>query len=430
MGIFIKNILTVLPSNSGFNINNANIYIEKDAIAGVNSEPQGFVVDKVIDGNNKLLMPGLINAHTHSYMSLFRNYADDLLFDDWLFKNILPLEDKLKSEDAYWGSMLGIIEMIKTGTTCFTDMYMFINETARAVDESGIRAVLSRGLVGAGNNDDGKRRLNEAKEEISIWNAKKNDRISFMLAPHAPYTCDPDYLKIVLNDARNLEIGLNIHLSESRNEFNQIKKQYNSTPVELLNALGLFEVNTLAAHCVYLTDSDIDILARNNVNVVTNPVSNLKLGNGSAPIQRMLEKNINICIGTDGAASNNSLNIFKELSFVTLIHKGINEDAQAISASEGFRFATTNAAKALGLNDKIGEIKVGMKADLVILDIDRPQFYPRNNLMSALAYSTNGSEVETVLVNGKIIMEKNEIKTIDTEKVYYNVEKISERLKS
>lgn len=428
MKILIKDILVALYNDNKYVVQDANIFIEDDKIIGINDSPQDFKPDKVIDGNNKLLLPGLINAHTHSYMTLFRNYADDLPFKEWLFDNILPLEDKLSGEDAYWGSMLGIIEMLKTGTTCFTDMYMFIHETAKAVEESGIRACLSRGLVGKDNNAGGIRRINEAKEEIDYWTKKGTNRLSFMLAPHAPYSCDSQYLRKVIDEAKALEVGLNIHLSESKNEVDEIRSLYNCSPVEYLYKLGFFEIKTLAAHCVHMSDSDIEILANNCVNVVTNPVSNLKLGNGIAPIAKMISNNINVCMGTDGAASNNSLNLFKELHFVTLIHKGIQEDAELISASTGLEFITINGAKALGLDRIIGKIEVGMKADLIILDIDRPQFYPRNNLISALAYSSTGEEVETVIVDGKILIEKNEYKTIDVEKVIYKAKEISAKL--
>ena len=426
MKILIKNILALIEKDSDYFIEEASIYIENDRIVDIGNKD--YKADIIIDGKNKLAIPGLVNNHTHAYMSLFRNYADDLPFSQWLFDNILPLEDKLTGEDAYWGTMLGIMEMIKTGTTCFTDMYIFINETSRAVDETGIRACLSRGLVGSGDDEEGRRRVNEAKEEIAFWKGKGNDRLSFIVSPHAPYTCDDKFLLNVVDFAKDYNLGINIHLSESRNEIAEIYDKYKCTPTELLNKLGLFDLNTLAAHCVYLSDRDIDILAEKKVNVITCPVSNLKLGNGIAPIAKLIDKGVNVCLGTDGAASNNTLNIFKELQFVTLIHKGIEEKADVISASTGLKFATSNGAKALGLDNKIGKIKIGYKADISILDIYKPQYYPRNNLLSALAYSTYGDEVTTVIVDGKILMRDNEFLTIDTEKVKYHINNISKRL--
>lgn len=429
MKILMKDILAVIQKNGSYAVEKTTIYIEGNQIVGINDYAEEFTPDITIDGNNKLAIPGLMNAHTHAYMSLFRNYADDVPFSKWLFDNILPLEDKLTGEDSYWGSMLGIMEMINTGTTCFTDMYMFKNETSRAVDETGIRACLSRGLVGNGSSDEGGiRRIREAKEEIDYWKTKKNDKISFMVAPHAPYTCDDKYLLDVVNFARDYKLGINIHLSESRNELEDINARYHCSPTEYLEKLGVFDGNTLVAHCVHLKDKDIDILSKKKVNVVTCPVSNLKLGNGIAPISRLLEHNINVCLGTDGAASNNTLNMLKELQFVTLIHKGNEEKADIISASTGLKFATENAAKALYPDQRIGKIEVGYKADIAILDIDKPQYYPRNNLISALSYSTTGEEVITVIVDGKVLMENKEFKTIDTEKVKYHANKINSRL--
>lgn len=426
MSILIKNVLAVLEKDLDFSIEETSIYIENDIIADIGNAD--YNADVIIDGKNKLAIPGLINNHTHAYMSVFRNYADDLPFSQWLFDKILPIEDKLTGEDAYWGTMLGIMEMIKNGTTCFTDMYIYINETDRAVDEAGIRACLSRGLVGTGSDEGGRRRIDEAKQEIEYWKGRGNGRISFIAAPHAPYTCDDKYLLNVIEFAKEYNLGINIHLSESRSEVVEIYDKYKCTPTEFLNKLGVFDLNTLAAHCVYLTDNDIDILAEKNVNVITCPVSNLKLGNGIAPITKLVDKGINVCLGTDGAASNNTLNLFKELQFVTLIHKGTEERADVISATEGLKFVTSNAAKALGLDDKIGKIKTGYKADIAILDIDKPQFYPRNNLLSALAYSICGDEVCTVIVDGKILMKDNEFLTIDAEKVKYQISKTAERL--
>lgn len=426
MGILIKNIKAVLFEEEKFVVETKDIYVEKDKIVGINKEPTDFIQEKIIDGTNKLLLPGLINCHTHSYMSVFRNCADDLAFDDWLFKNILPLEDKLIPEDAYWGALLSIMEMLRTGTTCFLDMHMFPNEIAKAVEVSGIRAVLSRGLVGSGDEEGGRLRLSQAKEEMK--NYKDSSRLSFLYGPHAPYTCDQEYLTIVLEEARKEKRGIHIHLSESKNEIENMKKQNNCTPIEYVNQINLFDQNTLAAHCVHLTEKDIEILREKKVNVITNPASNMKLGNGFAPITKLMEQGINICIGTDGAASNNSLNLFHEMSLLSLIHKGVEENAQAVSAQDALKFATMNGAKALQMEDAIGQIKEGMKADLIILNLNNPQFSPRNNLIAGLCYSGTGSEVETVLVDGNIVMEDKKFTFIDEQEVYVHVDQISKRL--
>lgn len=426
MNLLLKDIMALVRGNKGYVIQKTNIVVQEDKIISMDVIPEGFVAEKVIDGKQKLAIPGLINCHTHSYMSLFRNCADDLAFSDWLFSNILPLEDKLLSEDAYWGANLAILEMIKSGTTCFSDMQMHIHETTRAVEESGIRAVISRGLVGNGLDEGGQKRFREAKEEMEKWS--QVGRLSFMLGPHAPYTCDKEYLRFVVERAKEQKLAIHIHLSESLNEVKEMQEQHHCSPIEFAEDAGLFEVPVLAAHCVHLSEKDINILKTNKVSVVTNPASNMKLGNGFANLASLHAAGVNLCIGTDGAASNNSLNLFHEMNLLTLIHKGVTQDAQAIGAQTCLQFATENAAKAILLEDEIGSLTVGKKADIVILDLDRPQMMPQNNLVSSLCYSANGSEVETVIIDGKLVLEQGKMLYLDEERISFEVNRISKRL--
>lgn len=426
MGIAIKDALVVLPQGEEDVIRETSLYIEGDKIASIGEKPAGFSEDKVIDGKDKLVIPGLINCHTHSYMSFMRNVADDLSFMDWLFGTIDPIEQQMSDEDTYWGANLAIIEMMKSGTTCFNDMQMNIHQTTRAVKESGMRAVICRGLVGSGNDEAGQMRLRQAYEERDA--AKDCDRLTFKLGPHAPYTCDDAFLKIVAGEAKKENMGIHIHLSESESEISQIQEKYGCTPIALAEKCGIFDVPAIAAHCVQVTEEDIDILKRKNVSVVTNPASNMKLGNGFAPVAKMLEKGVNVCLGTDGAASNNCLNMFHELSLLTLIHKGTGRTPQCVSAKEGFRIATINGARALGLEKEIGSIEAGKKADLAILDLKTPSLTPRNNLIAALSYSANGSEVDTVIINGQITMEGRRILTMDEELIYDKIQDIIVRM--
>ncbi len=425
MGILIKDAVVVLPEGETDSIGKHSIYIEADKIAGIDKEPEGFKADKVIDGKDRFVIPGLVNAHTHTYMSTMRNVADDLSFMDWLFKTVSPIEDQLTPEDAYWGSCLGQIEMIKSGTTMFNDQQMHIHQTTRAVMDSGMRAVICRGLVGDSYDKEDKR-LKEALEEIE--DGKKCDRLNFMLGPHAPYTCSPEYLKMCADVAKEKGLGIHIHLAESVTESENMKKDHNCTPIEYALNAGVFDVRTIAAHCVQVNDQDMDILKKHNVSVVTNPASNMKLGNGFAPVPAMMEKGINVCLGTDGAASNNSQNMFHEMSLLGLIHKGNHATPQCVSAKETFRIATINGARALGLDKITGSIETGKKADLTILRLDVPSMMPNNNLFASLVYSANGSEADTVIVDGRVIMENREIKTLDEEKVYHEIRKICARL--
>lgn len=426
MGIVLKNILAVLPEGEKDVVKETDIYIEGSRIAAIGQKPEGFIEEKVIDGKDRLAIPGLINCHTHSYMSFMRNVADDLSFMDWLFGSIDPIEQKMTDEDTYWGACLAIIEMMKSGTTCFNDMQMNIHQTTRAVKESGMRAVISRGLVGEGDNEAGQMRLSQAYEERDA--AKDCDRLTFMLGPHAPYTCDDAYMRIISEEAKKNHMGIHVHLSESESEIQQIKEKYGCSPIEMADKNGLFDVPAIAAHCVQITESDMDILKEKNVSVVTNPASNMKLGNGFAPVPRMMEKGINVCLGTDGAASNNSLNLFHELSLLTLIHKGVNRTPQCVSAREGLRIATINGAKALGLEKETGSLEVGKKADIAILDLNTPSLTPRNNLIAGLSYSANGSEVETVIIDGKVTMENRRVLTLDEELVYQKINEIIVRI--
>ena len=426
MGIVIENALVVLPEGAEDVIRETSLYIEGDRIAGIGGKPAGFTADKVIDGTDKLVIPGLVNCHTHSYMSFMRNVADDLSFMDWLFGTIDPIEQQMTDEDTYWGANLAIIEMMKSGTTCFNDMQMNIHQTTRAVKESGMRAVICRGLVGSGNDEAGQSRLRQAYEERDA--AKDCDRLTFKLGPHAPYTCDDEFLKIVAAEAKKENMGIHVHLSESESEISQIQEKYGCTPIALAEKCGIFDVPAIAAHCVQVTDEDIQILKRKNVSVVTNPASNMKLGNGFAPIAKMLDAGVNVCLGTDGAASNNSLNMFHELSLLTLIHKGTGKTPQCVSAKEGFRIATINGAKALGLEKEIGSIEVGKKADLAVLDLNTPSLTPRNNLIAGLSYSANGSEVDTVIINGQVTMENRRLLTVDEKLVYGKIQDIIVRM--
>ena len=327
---------------------------------------------------------------------------------------------------SYWGACLAIIEMVKSGTTCFNDMQMNIHQTTRAVKESGMRAVISRGLIGSGHDEAGQMRLRQAYEERDA--AKDCDRLSFMLGPHAPYTCDDGFMRVVSEEAKKNGMRIHVHLSESVSEIEQIREKYGLTPIEMADRNGLFDVPAIAAHCVQVTDEDIAILKGKKVSVVTNPASNMKLGNGFAPIGKMVEMGVNVCLGTDGAASNNSLNMFRELGLLTLIHKGVNKTPQCISAREGFRIATINGAKALGLEEETGSIEAGKKADLAILDLNTPSLTPRNNLIAGLSYSANGSEVETVIIDGKIVMEDRKVLTMDEELVYKKINEIIVRM--
>jgi len=414
VNLLIKNV--ILPE--GDKLKTVDIAVADGIITNIGKGIVDFVPDETIDGGNRIAMPAFVNAHTHMYMSTLRNAADDLPFMEWLFNGVMPKEDRLNGEQAYWGSLLSCAEMIKRGCATFCDMHLFPGNSARAAAQCGMRAVVSRGLVGS---EGGQKRLDDQFAEIEEWSGY--DNIKFMLAPHAIYTCDREYLLKISSEAKRLGLGLNIHLSESKAEFNDCMRDNGCTPTEYVASLGLFENKTLAAHCVQLTEHDIELLAKYNVSVASNPKSNLKLGNGIAPIYQLDKAGVNVCIGTDSAASNNSLNMFSELNYMTLLHKGTNYDSTAIPAKKAIEFATVNGAKALGF-DNLGKIEVGYKADIALLDTDVPQMIPLRNYYAAICYCCDGSETDTLIIDGKIIMKNKELLTIDTEELYYNINKI------
>lgn len=422
MSILIKNVDILSMDGKNEIIEGTNIYITDSKIEHIGEIRTDIDVEKVIDGNNKLAMPGLINSHTHMGMSLLRNYADDLPLFDWLSNKIWPIEAKMNTEDIYWGSLLSMVEMIQSGTTTFCDMYIMMDEVGKGAEESGMRAMLTRGM-GEDKNDPTFSKLNEARDLYKEWHGKANGRIRTMVAPHAPYTCSDKFLLKTMELAHELNTGIHIHLSETKKEVEDSYEIHGKSPIEHMDDLGLFNHHTLAAHCVHVNDKDIEIMAKKNVFPVNNPGSNLKLASGFAPVDKMLKKGIKVSLGTDGASSNNNLNMFEEINLAAIINKAVNLDAVSVPAIKSIEMATVNGAYALDWYDEIGSLEVGKKADIILIDLDKPHLYPRYNLISSVAYSTQGSDVDTVIIDGKVIMEKRIIKTVDVEKIMYMADK-------
>lgn len=423
MNLLIKDVTLVPMDGNRDVIENTNVYIEGDRIVHIGDVKEDFKVDRIIDGRKKVAMPGLVNAHTHLAMSLLRNYADDLPLQDWLTKKIWPIEAKLTPEDVYWGSLLSMVEMIQSGTTTFCDMYFFMEEVGKATEESGMRGVLTRGIIEEKGLE--KEKIDYTRKLYEGWNGRGNGRIRVMVAPHAPYTCSPAYLKELMDLAVELNTGIHIHLSETKKEVEDSFREYGKSPIKHVYELGLFKQSTIAAHCVHIDEEDMDILRANNVTAVYNPSSNLKLASGFAPVDKMLKKGINVALGTDGASSNNNLNMFEEIHIASIVNKAVNMDAVSVTAKDVLKMATINGARGLNWDKEIGSIEVNKKADIILIDMDKPHLYPLHNVISALAYSAQGSDVDTVIIDGNIVMEKREIKTLDVERIKYNAERTS-----
>ena len=416
MDLLIKNVLPI----TGDGKTPVDIAVSDGVIRSVGKAPEGFKPDETLEGGGRLCMPALINAHTHMYMSVLRNAADDLPFMTWLFEGVMPRENKMDLDQAYWGSLLSCAEMIRRGCSTFNDMHLFPGASAKAAMKIGMRAVVNRAVTGP---EGGERRIKEMLGEIEEFKGCKN--VSFMIASHAIYTCSTEYLLKLADIAEELSLPVHIHLSESVAEMNDCLRDHGCTPVEYLVKIGFFKNPTLAAHCVQLTETDILLLAEHGVSVVSNPKSNLKLGNGFAPLYQLDKAGVNVCLGTDSAASNNSLNMFSELNYAALIHKGTNGDPTVITARKAFEMATVNGAKALCI-DNLGKLEEGWKADIVLLDTDVPQMMPIRDPFASVVYACDGSETDTVIIDGKVVYKHKEFTTIDTEELYYHIKQITE----
>jgi len=425
VNILIKNAKVLVYENGKLLTKDADIAIKGNKISQIEKIKADSGFQKIIDASNMLAMPGLINTHTHLSMVLFRNYADDMPLFDWLTKKIWPLEAKLTNEAIYKGSILGIAELIKSGVTGFLDMYFFADETIKAALETGVRVYIARGLT---DEEEGKEvQLNETRRLFNEYHNQEG-RVKIYAGPHAPYTCSPRYLKKVIELAKELDIGIHIHLAETKKEVDECIEKWGKTPIKHVFDLGLFERPTIAAHCVHLNDEDIEILAKSNVSVAHNPTSNLKLASGFAPVEKMLKAGVNVTLGTDGASSNNNLNMFEEMHLASIMHKALNYDAVSVPAETVIKMATINGAKALGIEDELGSLEVGKKADIILIDLRKPHLVPLNNPLSAICYSAQSSDVHTVIVDGKILMENYELKTIDIEKAMHDAEDAARKL--
>lgn len=384
--------------------------------------------DEVIDGTNKLYMPGLVNTHGHAAMSLLRGYGDDLALQVWLEEKMWPMEGKFTSQDVKWGTRLSILEMIKGGTTTFVDMYDHMNEVALAVQESGMRGVLTRGVIGLCPPDVQTAKLIEATEFAKNWHGKADGRITTMMSPHAPYTCPPDYIERIVQAAHDLNLPIHTHMSETRREVEGNVEQYGARPVAHLEKLGVFTRPTLVAHGVHLNDEEIAILQKYDVRVSHNPGSNLKLASGVARLPELLRAGVKVSLGTDGAASNNNLDMFEEMRLAALIHKGVTGDPLAVPAKEALLLGTRMGAESIWLED-VGLLEPGMKADFIALDIDQPHFLPKTDFVSHIVYSACAKDVVDVCVDGKWIVRKGECLTLDEEKIKREFEQCFDNLK-
>jgi 5-methylthioadenosine/S-adenosylhomocysteine deaminase len=422
MSIQLKDASWVVTQNpTRAVLRNTSIRIENGAITEIGSQAQNQA-DQIIDCSGKIVFPGLINTHTHLAMTLLRGYADDLKLKEWLEQKVWPLESNLTEEACYHGALLGCLEMIATGTTMFVDMYYFMESVAKAVGEAGLRAYLSYGVFGA----DGSESENKSKKDTKVFakfiKGMNNPRVKLAIGPHAPYSCSPELLMWAKETAESEGAILTTHIAETRPEQAQMQKEHGMREVEYLEKLGFLCSNLLAAHCVWLTKSEVNLLAKRGVKVSHCPVSNMKLASGGVtPVPEMLESGVTVSIGTDGAASNNSLDMFESMKTCALLQKAHRWDSAVLPAQQVLDLATINAAKALGMADMVGSIEVGKQADVIIIDSRAPNLVPLHGpgtVISDLVYSVRGGNVDTTIVAGKVLMKGRKLQTLKESEIY------------
>lgn len=382
--------------------------------------------DKVIDATDKIVMPGLINAHTHVPMSIFRGYSDELTLNDWLRKKMWPIEDKMTADDAYWASMLSGIEMIKSGTTTFNDMYFFEDEIAKMAEQLGMRAILSRCIIGEG--EDMIKKAEEAETLYNNYHNKCEGRIKVCVGLHAPNTCPPETIRKGIELADKLGTPIHIHYLETKDEINYINNTYLSSVTEYLKKLGLFNYHVMLAHGVHISDADIEVLKEISGGVVHNPVSNMKLGSGFANTTKLLKNGINVALGTDGQGSTNTLDMFLEIKLAAYMQKGMYNSATAITAEDVLKMATIKGAEVLGIDSEVGSLEVGKRADIIIINTNKPHLCPIHNIYSTLAYSVSGDDVETSIIDGNIVMENRVIQNVDEAEILTECNRVTRML--
>lgn len=407
------------------NIEKKDILIENNIIKKIEKDiDKEIEVDEKINAKNMLVMPGLINTHTHLAMSIFRGYKTDKKLMDWLENAIFPVEDKLQPEDIYWNSYLSCLEMIKSGTTTCNDMYLGMNKTVEAINDTGLRAVVAWCI----KDDSIKDKVEQTREYAKRYNTDENGKIRIYVSADAPHTCNPDTIKLCVDLAKELNTGLHIHLAETIDEETKIKSRYDKRSTEYLNDLDVFDVPVVLAHGIYVSDSDIEILKKIKGGISHNPISNCKLSSGICDVVKLRKNGINIGLGTDGIGSTTTMDMFEEMKTAAYLQKVNTMEPSSISAYDILKMATIEGAKVLGMENEIGSLEPGKKADMIFIKTDKLHMCPANDVCANLVYSSNGADVESVMIDGKVIMQNRKMLNLDEKQVMRQVKKIAKRL--
>ena len=430
MRTLLKGADILLRKENGYEtLHGAYLGVDEAKIDYIGEEKPEKAYDLEKDMSGRLLAPGLINCHSHIAMTLMRGIGSGLPLQDWLFKAIFPIEDKLVREDIAAASRFALIEMIAGGTTSFSDMYFFPEETVWAVEEAGIKANLNRCVQCFDENQtvEQNTQIPQSVELFEKYHNAENGRIRIDFSIHAEYTCKPHIVRAYSELCKAHGGRMHIHLSETQREVDECIARYGKSPVAGFEELGTLDSPTAAAHCVAVSDEDIAILKRHGVNVIHNPTSNLKLGSGFAPVRKLMDAGINLALGTDGAASNNNLDMFEEMHLADIMPCGYRHDPTEVSSAEVLDMATVNGARLQGRSDT-GVLAVGKKADIIALDLDKPHLYPNFDTPALLTCAAHSSDVVLTMVDGKILYENGEYKTLDREKVFYEARAAVKRL--
>lgn len=417
------------PPEGGRVIRNGFLGIDGAVIDSIGTEKPGDEYDEVRDMKSCLLIPGLINCHCHSPMVLLRGLGSDLPLQEWLFDEIMPIEANLKEEDITAGTQLAVMEMLASGTTSFTDMYDFPAVTAQVVAESGIKANLCMPLVCRDPDMRGEdcQRITDSFGFFKRFHGTADGRILVDFGIHSEYLTTPRTVEYFSSLCRAEGGRIHLHLSETLREHRECKERYGKTPAEWFRDLGTLDSPVLAAHCVHCEDSDLDLFAEKGTSLIHNPSSNMKLGSGFAPVVQAMGKGVNVVLGTDGAASNNNLNMLEEMHLAAVIHKGYHRDPTVVRPGQVMSMVTVNGAKAQGREDT-GELTVGKKADIVAISFDGPHMNPAPEMLPMLTYAAQSSDVKLTMVNGNVLYDNGVYLTLDAQKVLHSVRKSVRRL--
>ena len=428
--ILIRNVDAITLDEQNRVLKNTNIAIDGKTIVALGDVPRDFAerADEIIDGRDHVALPGFFNAHVHAPMSLQRGWAEDLPFDRWLNERIWVAESALTEEDIYWGAALAACEMIRSGIVAFADHYFWMDQVARVVEESGMKALLAWCIFGLGADKEvGRASLERTEEFVERWQNAGDGRVKTTLGPHSPYICSPQFLTRALNDAVKLGVGIHLHVAESQAQVARSLKEHGKTPVAHLASLGVFDVPTIAAHCLYVSDDDIAILADKRVTAPHCPKTYLKLAMGIGRVPAMLARGVNVALGTDGPASNNTIDILESARLTTLLQKNEQRDPEILPSMQMLKLATQNGAWALGFADS-GVLRVGARADVILFDFAKPHLRPRHDLAANIVHSAHATDVDHVIVDGRVLLRKGKLTTLDEERILREAERRAFRL--